>query len=177
MMEKRSVLLFLNNIHYLHKQTHQNFQLSTKKKWQLLTSSSCRVTCWAMGELLLLVAWPRWRSAAILYRILQLVPGKGRHKYLLWGSVRMCDSYLEVMTCYPHLKAPPSTSSKSAPAKKTTAAPLEHDLFAGKPSSGIKTKTGKSLEQNVILVVKHQRMFIKPHQMICKEWCCATPPL
>ena len=49
----------------------------------------------------------------------------------------MCDSYLEVMTCSPHLKAPPSTSSKPAPAKKTmTAAPLEDDLFASKPSGG-----------------------------------------
>ena len=76
----------------------------------------------------------------------------------------MCDSYLEVMICSPHLKAPPSTSFKPAPRQRQL--PRQRmTLFASKPSSGMKTKTGKSLEQNVILVVKHQRMVIKPHQM------------
>ena len=46
----------------------------------------------------------------------------------------------------PPSKAPPSTLSKPAPAKKTmAAAPLEDDLFTSKPSGGKKTKTEDSL--------------------------------
>ena len=46
----------------------------------------------------------------------------------------------------PPSKAPPSTSSKPAPAKKTTVAgPLEDNLFTSKPSGDKKTKTEDSL--------------------------------
>ena len=46
----------------------------------------------------------------------------------------------------PPSKAPPSTSSKPALAKKTkAAAPLEGDLFTSKPAGGKKTKTEDSL--------------------------------
>ena len=53
----------------------------------------------------------------------------------------------------PPSKAPPSTSSKPAPAKKTVAAtPLEDDLFASKPSGGKKTKTEDSLSTNLLKI-------------------------